>query len=363
MYLMESAPGTETIINGKTYLYFGGTGYYQLHSHPEIINAGCEALKKYGLNSATTRGGYGTTKLLRDVEKNAARYFGTDDAAYIASGYLSNLAGIQALNIYKKIDAVFVDENAHYCNIDGANSILKPVYYFRHMDVSVLEGKIKKHLKPNQRPLIVTDGVFPLFGRIAPVDQYLNIAENNNGMVWVDDAHGVGVVGDSGRGTYDHYNLKSERLYFGGTLGKAFGGFGGIIPGNSDFINIVKKGNVMNGASAPPSPAAAASLKGIEILQSNEEKRKKLWANAVRFKKGLKKLGVDIEVNHVPIAAWGMESEKDMERVFNQLMKKGISIQYSNYVGSETGVLRVVLFSTHTEKQINRLLYELEKLI
>ena len=363
MYLMDSGPGTETVINGKKYLYFGGTSYYQLHSNPEIINAGCEALKKYGLNSATSRSGKGTTQLLLDVEKKTAQYFGADDAAYIASGYLSNIAGVQALNIYKRIDVVFIDEYAHYCNLDGANSINKPVIKFKHLNAKNLKSEIDNNLKPGQIPLIVSDGIFPLFGNIAPVDKYLNIAEQYNGLIWIDDAHGLGIIGDNGRGTFDHFNLNSERLFYGGTLGKAFGGFGGIIPGNKEFVEIIRKGNVMNGASAPPAPAAAASIKGIEILQSNSQKRGKLWNNTIYFKKGLRKLGVDIEINHIPIAAWSFGSEKKTRTVQEVLMKRGISIQFAHYIGAEIGLLRVVLFSTHTEEQIDRLLDGLKKLI
>ncbi len=363
MYLMESGPGTETTINGKTFLYFGGTSYYQLHNNTDIIDAGCEAFQKYGLNSATSRAGMGTTKLLLDVEKKAAEYFGTEDAAYIASGYLSNIAGIQALNTFNEIDAVFIDENAHYCNLDGANSINKPVFSFTHLSVEDLMLKIENNLKPGQQPLIVSDGIFPLFGNIAPVEKYTKIAEKYNGFVWIDDAHGLGVIGKNGRGTYEHYKLNSERIFYGGTMGKAFGGFGGIIPGNREFIEIIKKGNVMNGASAPPTPAAAASLKGIEILSKNPEDRKKLWNNAIQFKKGLNEFGVNIEINHIPIATWSFDSEKKMRIIYEKLMESGISIQFLKYVGSKKGVLRVVLFSTHTEAQIDRLLYELKKII
>ncbi len=246
---MNSAPGLETIIDGKKYLYFAGTGYFQLQSHPEIKKAATQAIEKYGISSATSRAITGTTPLLLDVEKTAAHYFGTDDAAYLPSGYLSNIAGIAALNQLNKFDVIFIDQASHYCNLEAAYSINKPVFRFKSMDSVDLTQCIESNLKNNQKPLIVTDGMFPIWAKTAPLPDYLKLAEQYNGVIWIDDAHPVGIIGDNGRGTYDYYNLKSDRLYFGATLSKAFGAYGGIVPGNAEFIHAVKTGSVMTGSS------------------------------------------------------------------------------------------------------------------
>ena len=363
-YLMESAPGPLTVINGKEYIYFGGTSYYGLHNNSEVINAAIEALKQYGVNSSSSRNSYGTTPLLLEVEREAAEFFNCEDAAYLASGFLSDIAAVQAFINLNLFDAIFIDEISHYSNDYASKLSGKKVCQFTHLNVSDLEEKISKNLKPGERPLIITDGIFPIFGKIAPLQNYLEIIEKYNGVIWVDDAHALGVIGENGRGTFEHFNMKSDRLFFGGTMSKAFGGFGGIIPGTKKFISDIKHSQTQNGSTPPPSSAAAASLTGMKILKSKPEMRIRLWENARRLKLGLKKLGIEIDDTNVPVVAWTMKSIGEMENVQSDLMKKNISIQLINYIGAgETGALRIVVFSSHTNEQIDGLLYELGKVL
>ncbi|NJD21500.1 MAG: pyridoxal phosphate-dependent aminotransferase family protein [Melioribacter sp.] len=363
-YLMDSAPGAVTKINGKEYSYFGGTSYYELHKNKEVINSAINALKKYGINSSSSRNSYGTTQLLLDVEREASKFFNCDDAVYLPSGFLSDLAGVHALSSRKMFDVIFIDEISHYSNDYAAKLSGKPIYKFSHMDDVDLEKKMSSNLLPRQQPLIITDGIFPIFGKIAPVKKYLSIIEKFNGILWVDDAHALGILGPNGRGTYEHYGLTSERFYFGGTFSKAFGGFGGIIPGNKKFIDEIKNNQIQNGATPPPSSAAAASLTGLKLVKSKPELRLKLWRNAKRLKTGLRSLGIDVEDTNVPIVAWAMGNKSEMQKIQKELMKKNIVIQYIQYIGSgDEGALRIVVFSSHTPQQIDNLIYELKKII
>lgn len=185
-----------------------------------------------------------------------------------------------------------------------------------------------------------------------------------DGTLWIDEAHPLGILGHRGRGTYDHFNLSGERLHFGGTLSKAFGGFGGIIPGSADFIARVRGGPVMIGASPPPSPVAAATLAGIERVAANPQWRNRLWANARRLREGIRGLGFEVESTHVPIAAFALGSAERMQQVHRELLERGIAIQYTHYSGAGAdGVLRMVVFSTHTPEQIARLIEELGCLV
>lgn len=361
---MESAPGTEAIIDGEKYLYFAGTGYYQLQSHPEVISAAQRAIGKYGMGSATSRAITGTTPLLLELESMAAKYFDTEDAAYLPSGYLTNIAGLQALDKLRKFDVIFIDEASHYCVMEAASVINKPIFTFKNRDVDELNRKIKAHLKPEQKPLIATDGMFPIWAHIAPIPEYLKIAEQYNGIIWIDDAHPVGIIGEKGRGTYDYFNLKSERLYMGATLSKAFGAYGGIIPGNAEFIHAIKTGNVMTGSSAPLSSATAAAIKGMELVHFNTGMRKKLWENSLYLKQGVKKIGIPIDENYFPIVTFSFDNADKMKSIHTQLMKKGVYIQHAKYKGSgESGVLRIVVFSTHYKEHIDYLLKCLKEVL
>ncbi len=363
-YIMESAPDAVTRISGMDYLYFGGTSYFSLHKHPSVLKAAGNALKAYGMLSATTRLGYGTTDLLETLEKKAAAFFGTEDAAYLASGFLSGMAGVQALQIQESFDVILIDELSHYSNRNAAASVEKPVYTFGHRDLEDLKEKLKEHVKPGQIPLLISDGVFPVFGEIAPVKKYLELLESYSGILWLDDAHGMGVLGKLGRGVCELSGVYSDRVFTGGTLSKAFGGFGGIIPGSREFIAEIKNGPVMNGANMAPSAALAASIEGINILKSEPERKEKLWANARYLKQGLRALGIPANNTQVPIAAWEMGNRKDMESVHEKLMDSGIAIQYTTYIGAGVeGVLRIVVFESHTTEQIDFLLSELKRLL
>lgn len=362
--LMESAPGAFTKFNGKTYSYFGGTSYYELHKNELVIKSAIDALKQYGISSSSSRSSYGTTQLIIDVEKEAAEYFQCEDAVYLASGYLTDQAAIQALDNYNSFDLIFIDENSHYSNEYASRLSGKPVYTFAHLNSRELEEKVLRMCSGNQKPLIITDGVFPIFGSIAPINNYVEIAEKYNGLVWIDDAHSIGILGDYGKGTVEHYNLVSDRVLYGGTFSKAFGGYGGIIPGKKSFIQEIKTNQIYTGSTPVPSAAAAASLTGIRIIKSNPNLKIQLWQNAHRLKNGLRNIGIDVTNSNVPIVAWKLNNKLDMEKLHKELMKKGILIQFINYVGSgNNGALRIVVFSTHSNEQIDNLIYELKKII
>ncbi len=363
-FMLDGAPGAFASFNGKVYSYFGGTSYYELHKHEDVIKAAAEALIKYGITSSSSRSSYGTTQLLLEVERESAQFFNTEDAVYLSSGFLTDLAALQALVNQNLFDVVFIDEISHYSNNYAAKLSGKPIHQFAHLDYSDLEEKLKVFLLKDQKPLIITDGIFPIFGRIAPVKEYMSIAEKYNGIVWIDDAHGLGVIGKSGRGTTEHFGLASERVFFGGTFSKAFGGFGGIIPGRKTFTDEIRNGQIQNGATPVPSAAAAASLTGMKILKANPEMRTKLWLNADRLKSGLAQIGIKTDNTSVPITAWKMKSVAEMQKIQSELKKKDIIIQLINYVGAgDGGALRIVAFSTHSNEQIDNLIYELKKIL
>ncbi|MDP2039044.1 MAG: pyridoxal phosphate-dependent aminotransferase family protein [Ignavibacteria bacterium] len=363
-FMMESAPGAVTTFNGKEYSYFGGTSYFELHKNEQVVNSAVEALKKYGITSSSSRSSYGTTQLLLDVEKEAAQYFNCEDAVYLASGFLTDLAAIQAFINKNMFDVVFIDEISHYSNDYASKLSGKPVYKFSHLDYNDLEEKIVKHLPGSKKPLIISDGIFPIHGKIAPADKYSEIANKYNGLVWLDDAHALGIIGENGRGTFEHFGLKSANLFYGGTFSKAFGGFGGIIPGEKNLIDEIRSNQIQSGATPVPSSAAAASLTGMRLVKSNPQFRIKLRENARRLKAGLRQIGIETNDTNVPIAAWTMKSKTEMEKLQKDLLKKNIVIQFIQYVGAgDSGALRIVVFSTHTAEQIDNLISELKRII
>jgi len=360
---MESAPGAETTIGGKRCIYFAGTGYFGLHGHPEVIRAGVKAFQKYGTHSATSRSGFGNNPVLLEVEERLKEFFGEDDAAYFGSGYLSSL--VLAQGLAGQYEAVFTDKLAHFCIKDAVRTAGKPIFSFRHRDPEDLKKKLNSKLKARQRPFVLTDGVFPTYGRIAPVLDYATILEPYNGLIGLDDAHGAGVLGTHGRGTAEYFGLKSSRLHIAGTLSKAFGGHGGFVVGTKKLIEQIRtKVGAYIGSTPTPTPIAAATVKGIEILMNRPEMRERLRQNVAMVKAGMKKLGVEADETPVPIVAWTLKSAEKMKKVQKALLGLGIAIAYLRYIGApKEGVLRVTVFSTHTAEHIRALLAELAKVL
>jgi 7-keto-8-aminopelargonate synthetase-like enzyme len=361
-WIMESAPGPETVINGKRVLYFGGTGYFALHGHPEVIEAGVAAFRKYGTHSATSRTGFGNTPVQLELERKIADFFGAEDSIHFVSGYLDNLFLVQALK--DKVGAIFIDETSHFSIRDAVYSALKPVYTFKHRDPADLALQLKTRLKAGDIPLVMSDGIFPTFGVIAPVPAYVKALEPYGGYLCLDDSHAVGHLGPNGRGTYDYYGVKSDRCFFAGTMSKAFGGHGGFIPATKAFIDHIKATcGAYPGATPSPTPAMAASIKGLEIVAREPQRRERLRRNVARVKTGLKKLGYDMNDTPVPIVTWVLKSPEAMKKVQKELFDRGIAVALLKYVGApEGGVLRASIFSEHTPEQIDRLLDEIKRI-
>lgn len=390
MPVMQSPPGAETVIDGRRYLYFVGTGYLGLQGHPEVIRAAGEAAGQYGIGSATSRTGFGDTPPLLETERLAARFLGSEKAFYFVSGYLGNEILIRLIG--QHVDAVFVDRCSHYCVVEAAHLIGKPVHPFAHRDPDDLADKLRTELPGAGRPLVMSDGVFAALGTIAPVVEYRELLREYPGSVMiVDDAHALGVLGDNGRGTFEHAGLYgagvnvdlpgrdrpgspslcspslcSPCLMMCGTLSKAVGGFGGILPCNAAIMEGIRStSHYYEGASPMPVPVAAATAKALEILLAQPELRARLHENTRSLKTGLERLGLKTDNTPVPIISLCVGNAANMQRIQRELAARGIMIAYmAAYSGlGPEGALRLAVFATHTKEQIDRLLDEFARLL
>ena len=370
MSVMGSPPGAETIIDGKPYLYFAGTGYLGLQGDPRVIEAGCEALRKYGVHTATSRGGFGDNPVTLEVERLAANFFGTEDAFYIATGY----AGPTILTDQQvTFDLIAIDEHSHFASLDAARLAIEQsggtLIRFRHGDADHLRELLKAHAAAEPRVLVMCDGVSPVLGDVSPVRAYLSVINAFDAgpvALLVDDAHGVGVLGDNGRGTIELEAADLESVLLCATLSKALGGFGGIIPGSAKTIARLKAGSSWyNGASAPPAAAAGATAKALEIVLAEPQLRQKLHANVAYLKTGLRKLGLDVADTPVPIIPLQIGDAANMRRIADELKQRGLIIAYiASYSGvGPEGCLRIAVFATHTTAMLDRLIDGLRSVI
>ena len=369
--LMQSAPGPETVIDGVRYLYFAGTSYLGLAAHPAVIEAGCEAMRRYGVHTATTRARFGTNPPVLEVERRAAEFFGTEDAFYFGSGYMANHIMVAALA--PQADAVLVDEAAHYCVLEAARVSGLPVTTFRHRD----PDDLARLAQGKRRVLVLADAVGPATGTLAPVMDYLRVlARCERALLLLDDAHGFGVLGNHGRGLLDELGLWQQvnrlpaaqgvSLFVCGTLAKALGGFGGIIPGTREFVARARaSSHYFDGASAPASAVAGATAKALEIVTAEPELRARLRENSLRLRAGLRALGLAVPEGATANLGVVAGDAANMGRIHEALKARGIMVPYlGSYSGiPPEGVLRFAVFADHTAEQIDRLLTELRSIL
>ncbi|MDR2761133.1 MAG: pyridoxal phosphate-dependent aminotransferase family protein [Planctomycetaceae bacterium] len=388
----DGPPDSMITVAGRVYLYFAGNGYLGLQAEPEVIAATCEAVLRYGVGTATTRTAF-TSPPVFQVERLITELLGVDRSFYTASGYIANQILIESID--GTFDRIFIDEASHYSLFDAAKRIRNPrcrPITFSHRNVQDLHDKLESNLQLHERPLIITDGVFSLLGTIAPIQDYVTLLENYDGAsLLIDDAHGFGVLGSNGLGTFEHFNISpalanrttqdsiddfhfctnnnsseiTTNLYQAFSLCKVVGGSGGIIPGSEAFIQCIKdRTTIYHGASAPASPIAAATAAALSIAAKGEL-RKKLQANTELLKRKLREKGIEVEDNPLPIVILTLGSAINMRRIQKELSNRGILVSYlPRYTGlGSQGALRIAVFATHTTEMILELTETLAKII
>jgi glycine C-acetyltransferase/8-amino-7-oxononanoate synthase len=308
--------------------------------------------------------GYGDSPVYGDLEQEAQLFFGAECISYFPTGYLGML--ILAVGLSERYEHIFIDGATHYCGWDGARLTGKPITGFRHNDPGALAQACRRDLGPGQRPLVLSDGVFPVSGALAPVPEYLEIVQEYDGLICLDDAHGSGVLGHRGRGTLDHYRIDSASCHSAHTLSKALGGYGGVIAGSQQLMKELEHhSRVRLGASSPPLPTAAAAAQALKLARSEPERRERLWSHVARARKGLRGLGWQVPDTPVPIICLESQPGMDMREFQATLLDRDICIAYVPLYSDtpEGGALRIAIFATHTAEQIDRLLHEMARLL
>lgn len=351
--------GPRVVIDGRERDYFSGTGYLGLQNHPLVQQAAIETIQRYGMATGTSRGGYGEHTVYDALESASRNYFDAERVLYYPSGYMSGVILSQGLR--DRCERVFIDESAHYSLWDGARAAGKPLEPFRHRDAQSLADSLKANLRPGERPLVLSDGLFPISGAIAPVPEYRQVLEDYPGAwLCLDDAHATGVLGPHGRGTFDYFELPPADLNgwaSGHTLSKAMGGYGGLIAGPAALIEAVERNSrVYVGASPTPLPVAAAACRAI-ILAQDGRLRERLQANVAHARSGLRALGWPLEESPSPIVCLGARPGLDLGRLKEALFERDICVAHVTGYSSTPpgGALRIAIFATHTTEQIDRL--------
>jgi len=291
-------------VDGKKVLMFCSNNYLGLSNHPKLKEAAIKAVQTHGAGSGSVRPIAGTMDIHIELEKRLAKFKDADASLVYQTGFAANAGLIPQL--VGKEDLIISDELNHGSIIDGVRLAHADRAVYKHSDVTDL-GRVlaeaEKHNPPYRRILIITDGVFSMDGDVAPLDGIAKLAAEHGAMVYVDDAHGEGVLGEGGRGIVSHFKLGRDKVHVEmGTFSKAFGVVGGHVSGSKDLANFAynKSRTWLLSGSHPPA-VAAACLAAVDVLEKEPQHVQKLWENTRYFKKAMKDLGFNIGKSTTPI--------------------------------------------------------------
>ena len=297
---LESSNIPRCTMDGKPTIMLSANNYLNLTTHPKVVDAMVSATKQYGSGSGSVRAIAGTMDIHLEAEKKVAEFKKVEASLIYSAGYTVNVGLIPTL-VSGPNDVIISDELNHGSIIDGVRLTKASRAVYAHNDMGELEAVLRQH-KDSVRKLIITDGVFSMDGDIAPLDEIHKLAEEYGAMIYVDDCHGEGVLGDSGAGIVDHFKLQGKVDFEVGSFSKALGVQGGILAGSEMTRNYAlnhSRSWLLSG-SQPPGVAAAQKA-AVEVLMEEPEHHQKLWDNTNYFRKELQNLGFDTGVSTTPI--------------------------------------------------------------
>lgn len=351
---IEGPQGSWFTVDGKKVLNLCSNNYLGFADHPALKESAKDAIDRYGVGPGAVRSISGTQTVHLELEKKLADFKGAPACIVFQAGFVANLAVIPAIT--GAGDVILSDELNHASIIDGCRLSKARVVRYAHNDIEDLRRKLEIEKQTARRILIITDGVFSMDGDIAPLPAIVDMADEYGAMVMVDDAHGEGVLGKSGRGIVNHFDLEGRVEIEVGTLSKAFGVMGGYITGPSLLIDYLKQRGRPFLFSSGLTPAdAAASMAAVDALLASDEPVKKLWANAEYFREGLQKLGFDTGKTETPITPVILGDESTASEFSKVLFDKGIFAQAIKFPTVARGKARIrcMLSAAHEKDDLD----------
>ncbi|MDA4120624.1 MAG: glycine C-acetyltransferase [Thaumarchaeota archaeon] len=315
------------IVDGKRVLMFCSNNYLGLSNHPRLKAAAIRAVETHGAGSGSVRPIAGTMDLHMELERRLARFKDAEASLVYQTGFAANSGLIPQLA--GKGDLIVSDELNHGSIIDGVRLSQAERKVYKHADPADLGNVLDESEKASpsfRRILVITDGVFSMDGDIAPLDKVAAVAAEHGAMVYVDDAHGEGVLGDGGRGIVSHFKLPRDRVHVEmGTFSKAFGVVGGHVSGSRDLVNFAynKSRTWLLSGSHPPA-VVAACLAAVDVLENEPEHVQRLWENTRYFKKAMGDLGFDIGKSETPITPVMVGDSGKAKRLSSRLFEIGV---------------------------------------
>jgi glycine C-acetyltransferase len=353
--ILETPNEAEVILNGKKVINLSSNNYLGFANHPRLKKASIEAIEKYGVGSGAVRTIVGNMKIHEELEEILSKFKREEAAFVFQSGFNCNAGTIQAIT--EAGDIIISDELNHASIIDGSRLSRANKGIYKHSDMDSLEAVLKESRDKYKNILIITDGVFSMDGDIAKLPEIVQLAEKYEAMTYVDDAHGSGVLGESGRGTVDHFGLHGRVDFSMGTLSKAIGVVGGYVAGSETMYDWLshRARPVLFSTSLPPA-SVGAIIEALKMLMESTEYTDRLWENAKYFKAKMGTLGYNIGHSETPITPVIIGDEAKTMEFSKKLLANGVFVSGIIFptVPKGTGRVRVMVTAGHTKEQLDR---------
>ncbi len=348
-------------IDGKPVLAFCNNDYLGLANHPQIIKAFQDAAHQYGVGSGAAHLITGHSKPHQELEEALAAFTGRDRALLFSTGYMANLGVVSAL--MQRGDVVYQDKLNHASLLDAGRLSDARLLRYAHNDIDHLAKRMAK--QESGQSMIVADGVFSMDGDVAPIRELAGLASTNDSWLMIDDAHGLGVLGEHGAGLVEQEQLGQDDVHvLMGTLGKGFGTSGAFVAGSRELIEyLIQTARTYVYTTAQPPAIAAATLASLQLVQTENWRREHLGNLIKQFREGAVQLGLTLMKSQTPIQPVIIGDSGEALAIAEQLEKRGILVTAIRppTVPANTARLRVTLSAAHTEEDVDKLLEALGK--
>ena len=349
-------------VEGRSLINFCSNDYLGLASHPDIVKALKQAADLYGTGSGASHLVSGHSVVHQKLEEQLAEYTGRPRALLFSTGYMANIGAINAL--IGRRDLVLQDQLNHASLLDGGRLSQADFKRYKHVDMASLEQRLEQ--SSAERKLIVTDGVFSMDGNLAPLREISSLAKKHSAWLMVDDAHGVGVLGQQGGGLVEELNMSVDQVpVLVGTLGKSFGTFGAFVAGSEALIEtLIQYSRSYIYTTALPPAIAAATIASLKIVREETWRRDKLGLLIARFRSGAEQIGLRLAESNTPIQPVLINDDEKVMQVGQKLRAAGFLVGAIRppTVPVGTGRLRITFSADHSEEQVDQLVAALDSL-
>ena len=357
---IASAQEPEVVVGRRHMIMIGSNNYLGLTTHPKVLEAAHEAIRRYGTGCGGSRFLNGTLDIHEAVERKLARFKRKEAALLFSTGFQANLGILSALG--GKEDVLIMDRLDHASIVDGCRLSFSETRRFRHNDMADLERAL---IAAKQRgKLVVVDGVFSMEGDIANLPEIVRLARKYGARVMVDDAHATGILGKNGRGTAQHFGLEDEVDLVMGTCSKALASVGGFVAGPADVIHYLRhRARSLMFSASLPAPCVATIGAALDVIESEPERRERLWKNAERMQRELTALGFDTGQSETPIIPVILGDDRVTFEFVKRLRRRGVfaNAAVSPAVPKGRALIRTSYMASHTSEHLDRVLSAFQK--